>query len=274
MIRRSSLFAIATLALIVAFGVHGRPATAQGAPASGGPVDPKVLEDLAAAYRVLAAEGVIDAYGHVSIRHPGNPNRYLMSRSLGPELVTAADILEYDLDSTPVNPKGPLSVQERFIHGPIFKARPDVMVVVHSHAPAVIPYSVTNVPLRPVYHMGSFLWQGVPVWDTRSVKGDPDAPALLIRNNTMGDSLAKALGSKPVALIRGHGNVVVGPNIPLTIRYAIYTEENARMQTAAMIMGAGNVNYITAEEGLARDKAPGDINRGWELLKRKAMGGR
>jgi HCOMODA/2-hydroxy-3-carboxy-muconic semialdehyde decarboxylase len=149
-----------------------------------------------------------------------------------------------------------------------------VNVVVHSHAPAVIPFSVTNVPLRPVYHMGSFLWQGVPVWDTRSVKGDPDAPALLIRNNVMGDSLAKALGSKPVALIRGHGNVVVGPNIPLTIRYAIYTEENARMQTAAMIMGAGNVNYITAEEGAARDKAPGDINRGWELWKRKAMGGK
>jgi HCOMODA/2-hydroxy-3-carboxy-muconic semialdehyde decarboxylase len=268
--RRMCVVATAAVALVVALAGH-RPLMAQAAPTSGGPVDRAVLEDLAAAYRVLAAEGVIDAYGHVSMRHPGNPNRYLMSRSLGPELVTAEDIMEYDLDSTPVDPKGRLSVQERFIHGSIFKARKDVNVVVHSHAPSVIPFSVTNVPLRPVYHMASFLWQGVPVWDTRSVKGDPDAPALLIRNNNMGDSLAKALGDKPVALIRGHGNVVVGAGLPLTIRYAIYTEENARMQLAAMQMGGGQVNYITAEEGLARDKAPGDVQRGWELWKRKAM---
>jgi len=270
--RRISMVGTVTLALVVALSANRSPAAAQAPLTSGGPVDRAVLEDLAAAYRILAAEGVIDAYGHVSIRHPGNPNRYLMSRSLGPELVTADDIMEYDLDSTPVDPKGRLSVQERFIHGPIFKARKDVNVVIHSHAPAVIPFSITNVPLRPVYHMASFLWQGVPVWDTRSVKGDPDAPALLVRNNAMGDSLAKALGDKPVALIRGHGNVVVGPNLPLTVRYAIYTEENARMQMAAMQMGGGQVNYITAEEGLARDKAPGDVQRGWELWKRKAMG--
>ena len=270
MIRPTCVVALASLALVFAAGSHQRPATAQATLTSGGPVSAAFLEDLAAAYRVLAAENIIDAYGHVSMRHPGNPNRYLMSRSLGPELVTPSDIMEYDLDSNPVDPKGRLSVQERFIHGEIFKARPDVMVVIHSHAPSVIPFSITNVPLRPVYHMASFLWVGVPVWDTRSVR-DPDAPALLIRNGVLGKSLATALGDKPVALIRGHGNVVVGPNLPLTVRYAIYTEENARMQTIAMGMG-GPITYITAEEGAARDKAPGDIARGWELWKRKALG--
>ena len=270
MTRPTCVLALASLTLIVAAGSIDRPVTAQATVTSGGPVAPAVLEDLAAAYRVLAAENIIDAYGHVSLRHPGNPNRYLMSRSLGPELVTPGDIMEFDLDSNPVDPKGRLSVQERFIHGEIFRARPDVNVVIHSHAPSVIPFSVTDVPLRPIYHMASFLWVGVPVWDTREV-GDPSALGLLIRNAQMGKSLAAGLGNKPVALIRGHGNVVVGPNMALTVRMAIYTEENARMQLAAMQMG-GNVKYITAEEGEARDKAPGDIARGWELWKRKALG--
>jgi HCOMODA/2-hydroxy-3-carboxy-muconic semialdehyde decarboxylase len=264
------LAAIAALAIVFAAGTARLPASAQAQLTSAGPVAPALLEDLAAAYRILAMEGVIDAYGHVSIRHPGNPNRYLMSRSLGPALVTPADILEYDLDSTPVDPRGRNSVLERFIHGEIYKARPDVMVVVHSHAPSVIPFSITQVPLRAVFHMATFLSVGVPVWDSRSVK-DPAAAALLVRNGTIGRSLAAALGNKPVALLRGHGNVVVGPNLQVTVRNAIYTEVNAKLLITALGLG-GPINYISAEEGAAVEKMPGDVARGWELWKRKALG--
>jgi HCOMODA/2-hydroxy-3-carboxy-muconic semialdehyde decarboxylase len=270
MTRSARRAAIAALVIVFAAETTGRSASAQAPLTSGGPVSPAVLEDLAAAYRILAMEGVIDAYGHVSIRHPGNPNRYLMSRSLGPAMVTPADIMEFDLDSRPVDPKGRNSVLERFIHGEIYRARPDVTVVIHSHAPSVIPFSITQVPLRPVFHMATFLYEGVPVWDSRSVK-DPDAAALLVRNSVIGRSLAEKLGSKRVALLRGHGNVVVGNNIQMTVRQAIYTEVNAKMLLAALALG-GPVNYISAEEGAAVDKNPGDVQRGWDLWKRKALG--
>ncbi len=269
MTRSARLAASAALAIAVAAGSAGRPAAAQG-PSTGGPVPAALLEDLAVAYRILAMEGVIDAYGHVSVRHPANPNRFLMSRSLGPALVTPADILEYDLDSNPVDAQGRNSVLERFIHGEVYKARPDVMVVVHSHAPSVIPFSITQVPLRPVFHMATFLWTGVPVWDARTVK-DPMAATLLVRNGVIGKSLAAALGDKRVVLLRGHGNVVVGPNLQVTIRDAIYTEVNAKMQLAALGLG-GPVTYVSAEEGAAVDKNPGDTQRGWDLWKRKALG--
>jgi HCOMODA/2-hydroxy-3-carboxy-muconic semialdehyde decarboxylase len=270
MTRTARLAAIAAMAIVLVAGAFGRPATAQAPLTSGGPVSPALLEDLAAAYKILAMEGVIDGYGHVSIRHPNNPNRFLMSRSLGPALVTPADILEYDLESTPVDPKGRNSVLERFIHGEIFKARPDVMVVIHSHAPSVIPFTITNVPLRPVFHMATFLGGGIPVWDSRSVK-DPAAAALLVRTNLMGQSLAATLGKKTVALLRGHGNVVVGPNLQLTVRQAIYTEVNAKLLITALGLG-GPVNYISDEESAAVEKTPGDIQRGWDLWKRKALG--
>ena len=276
MIRSVCAAVVAALAIVFISGAAGHPFSAQAVSAqaaltSGGPVDPALLEDLASAYRVLANQGVIDGYGHVSMRHPGNPNRYLMSRSLGPALVTAADIMEFDLDSTPIDPKGRNAVLERFIHGEIFKARPDVMVVIHSHAPSVVPFSITNVPLRPVFHMATFLGIGggpVPVWDSRSVK-EPAAAALLVRTPAMGKSLAATLGKRPVALLRGHGNVVVGPNIPLTVRQAIYTEVNAKLLLAALSLG-GPVNYISDEETAAVEKTPGDIMRGWELWKREA----
>ena len=262
---------LALLALAIGLAATAHPAvSAQATATSGGPVSPALLEDLAAAYRILEMEGVVDAYGHVSMRHPGNPNRFLMSRSLGPALVTPADIMEYDLDATPIDPQGRTSVLERFIHGEIYKARPDVMVVVHSHAPSVIPFSITQVPLRPVFHMATFLAGGVPVWDSRSVS-DPAAQTLLVRNSTIGRSLAAALGKRPIALLRGHGNVVVGPNLQLTVRQAIYTEVNAKMLLAALSLG-GPVNYISDAEAAAVEKMPGDLTRGWELLKRQALG--
>jgi HCOMODA/2-hydroxy-3-carboxy-muconic semialdehyde decarboxylase len=269
MIRPTSVIAIATLAIVVAAGIEQRPTAAQTSPTSGGSVDPALIEDLVAANRVLAQEGILDAFGHVSVRHPSNPNRYLMSRALAPILVTANDIMEYDLDSNPVDPKGRPSVNERFIHGEIYKARPDVKAVVHSHSPTVVPFSVTQVPLRPVIHVASFLWVGVPVFEIRDAGGP--ATTMLVRNGALGKALAATLGDKPVALMRGHGNVVVGPDVQTAVRYAIYTEVNARLQVIAIGLG-GPINYISAEEGAARDTMRGDPGRAWELWKKKALG--
>ena len=234
------------------------------------PVDPALIEDLVAANRILAEEGVLDAYGHVSIRHPNDPNRYLLSRSRAPILVTSSDIMEYDLDSNPIDPQNRRSVIERFIHGEIYKARPDVKAVIHSHFPAVIPFGITQVPMRPVIHAASFLWVGVPVWDSRNAH-DPASASMLVRNGALGKSLASTLGDKRVALMRGHGNVVAGPDVRTAVRYAIYTEMNARLQSAAIAIG-GPINYISPEEGAARDTAPSDFARAWELWKNKALG--
>jgi len=234
------------------------------------PVDPALIEDLVAANRILAEEGVLDAYGHVSIRHPNDPNRYLLSRSRAPILVTSSDIMEYDLESNPIDPQNRRSVIERFIHGEIYKARPDVKAVIHSHSPAVIPFGITQVPMRPVIHAASFLWVGVPVWDSRNAH-DPASASMLVRNGALGKSLASTLGDKRVALMRGHGNVVAGPDVRTAVRYAIYTEMNARLQSAAIAIG-GPINYISPEEGAARDTAPSDFARAWELWKNKALG--
>ena len=259
------------IALGFAAGLEQRAATAQTPSMSGGPVDRALMEDLVAANRILVAEGVLDAYGHVSIRHPSNPNRYLLSRSLAPILVTVDDIIEYDLDSVAVDAKGRTSVLERFIHGEIYKVRPDVRAVIHSHSPAVIPFGITQVPMRPVYHQSTFLHGGVPVWEIRDVNS-PDAAALLVRSAVLGKSLAATLGDRPVALMRGHGNVVVGPDVQTAVRYAIYTEVNARLQAIALSLG-GPINYISAEEAAARAKGPNDFARAWALWKKQALGG-
>jgi ribulose-5-phosphate 4-epimerase/fuculose-1-phosphate aldolase len=184
--------------------------------------------------------------------------------------VTSNDIMEYDLDSNPVDPKDRRSVLERFIHGEIYKVRPDVKAVIHSHSPAVIPFGVTQTPMKPIIHVASFLWIGVPVWDSRDA-GDPAGTAMLVRNPALGKSLAFTLGDKRVALMRGHGNVVVGPDVKTAVRYAIYTEVNARLQAIAIGIG-GPINYISAEEGAAIDNAEGDAARAWELWKKKALG--
>ena len=270
MTRLASSMAMIVIAVVLTGQIAERPAVAQTAPASGGPVDPAAIEDLVAANRILAGEGILDAYGHVSIRHLGNPNRYLMSRSLAPILVTAQDIIEYDLDSTPIDPRGRVSVLERFIHGEVYKARPDVNAVIHSHSPTVVPFSVTQVPLRPVLHAASFLWVGVPVWEIRDA-GDPAGATMLVRNGVLGKSLAAKLGDKPVALMRGHGNVVAAPNVQTAVRYAIYTEVNARMQAIAISLG-GPITYISPEEGAAMGRTPADAGRAWELWRKKAMG--
>jgi ribulose-5-phosphate 4-epimerase/fuculose-1-phosphate aldolase len=255
---------IAIFLLAFLTGIHF--AVAQ-APVSGGPVDAQLIEDLVAANRILADQGVLDAYGHVSIRHPTNPNRYLVSRAMSPANVTAADIMEFDLDSNPVDQRGRSMFLERFIHGEIYKARPDVNAVIHSHSPGVIPFGVTNVPLRPVMQTAAFLHVGVPVFEIRDAGGVTD---LLVRNGMLAKALAATLGDKPVALMRGHGDVVVGPNVKRATIRAVYTEVDARLQAIALGLG-GPVNYVSPEEGAMRDKNPGEEGRAWDGWKEKAM---
>ena len=255
----------------VALGALARArwAGAQAGPVTAGPADPKLIEDLVAANRILADQGVVDGYGHVSARHDRSADRYLMSRSIAPELVTTADIMEYDLDSVPVDPKGRTTYLERFIHGEIYRVRPDVRAIVHNHSPSVIPFGVTGVPLRPLYHMGAFLWPGVPVFEIRGAGGP--GTDMLIRNAALGQALARALGAGPVALMRGHGAVVVGGNLPEAVFRSVYTEVNARLQAQAMALG-GPVTYLDTEEAKkAQASIAGTIPRPWELWKRKAL---
>jgi len=227
------------------------------------------IDDLVVANRILADRGVIDAYGHVSIRHPADPRRYLMARALSPALITAGDIMEFDLDSNPIDRRDRSLFSERFIHGEIYKVRPDVNAVVHTHSAGVIPFGITQVPLKPVIHTASFLWVGVPIFEIREAGGVTD---MLVRNNALGKALAAALGDKPVALMRGHGNVVVGQNVQQAVTRAVYTDENARLQATALTFG-GPINYISPEEGALRDKEPADVrgNRAWQLWKALAM---
>src|SRR5262250_1965958 len=253
-------------AVLTSFGWL-RGARAQAAPASAGPADPKLIEDLVAANRILVDQGVVDGYGHVSVRHEKAADRYLMSRSIAPELVTAADIMEYDLDSVPVDPRGRTSYLERFIHGEIYRVRPDVHAIVHNHSPSVIPFGVSGVPLRPIYHMSAFLGEGAPVFEIRSAAGG--ATDMLVRTPALGKALAQPLGSRAVALMRGHGCVVVGANHPQAVFRSVYTEMNARLQAQAMALGGNNVTYLSPEEVSKVDNTVGGtILRPWELWKR------
>ncbi|MFL6623576.1 MAG: class II aldolase/adducin family protein [Sulfurifustis sp.] len=234
-------------------------------------VDAATLDDLVAASRILVNEGVFDGFGHASMRHPTNPKRFLMSRNMAPALVTAADIMEFDVEtSEPVEARGRKVFLERFIHGEIYKNRPDVNAVVHSHSPSVIPFGVVaSQPLKPVYHMSAFLYGGVPIYD---IRGDVAASNMLIGNRELGRALARTLGDKTVVLMRGHGNVVIAPSMPLAVFRAVYTETNARLQLQAIALG-GPINYLTPEEGQrAADTMATQVERPWDLWKKKALG--
>jgi ribulose-5-phosphate 4-epimerase/fuculose-1-phosphate aldolase len=228
------------------------------------------VEDLVAANRILAEHGVIDAYGHVSVRSESDSKRYLLARSIAPELVTADDILEYDLNSNPVEPRGRESVRERFIHGEIYKARPDVNAVVHSHSPTVIPFGVTTVKLTPIFHMSAFLGGGVPNFEIRDVAGMTD---LLIRDAALGRALAATLGNRNVALMRGHGNVCVGRNVMVAVYRAVYTELNARLQAQAIALG-GPITFLEpGEYEQIQARADQNVERPWQMWKRRVAAG-
>ena len=230
---------------------------------SAGPVDPATIEDLVAANRILARHGVLDAWGHVSIRHPTNPERYLLSRARAPALVSADDIMEFDLDSNPVDQRGRRMFLERFIHGEAYRARADANAVVHSHSPTMIPFSVTGEPLKAISHVASFLVKQVPVWEIRDVGL---TQGLLVTNNAQGRSLAKTLGDGPVALLRGHGNIVVAPDIRRAVHRALYTEINARQLVTALSFKRP-ITFIAPDES----QDPNRLDDAWEIWKIDAM---
>src|SRR6266704_1529229 len=188
------------------------------------------IRDLVVANRILANEDVVDAYGHVSMRHPAHAARYLLARSLSPELVERDDIMEFELDGTPVGDSRQPYL-ERFIHGAIYEARPDVQAVVHAHAEAVLPFTISTTPLRPVVHMASFIGARIPVWDIRDSFGDTN---LLVVNMAQGRDLARGLGAERVVLMRGHGFAAAARSLPEAIRMSVYLPLNARVLTEAM----------------------------------------
>jgi len=231
---------------------------------------PALIEDLVAGSRILADQGVLDAYGHISARSDKRPERFIMSRSRAPALVTAADLMELDADSEAVAGDARKGFIERYIHGEIYRKRPEVMAIVHSHAPSVIPFGVTKTRLRPIYHMGSFLWSGAPVWDIRKVRDDND---ILVRDRPLGAALAEALGSCNCVLMRGHGMTVIGDSVQEAVFRAIYTEMNARLQLQAETL-EGPIQFLSDTEGKRSSAANrGTLERPWELWKQRSTRG-
>lgn len=225
-----------------------------------------MLEDLAAASRILADQGVLDAAGHVSMRHPGAADRFLLSRSLAPALVCADDIMEFSLDGEACDARGRTGFLERFIHSEIYRARSDVMAVAHGHAAAVIPFGLVATPMRAMYHNTAFLAAGVPIFDIRERFGATD---IVVNNPEKGAALADALGDKPVVLLRAHGFVAVGPSLQAAVFRAIFTEVNARIQLQTTLLG-GQVAALDEEEGRKADALNlGMYARSWELWKKR-----
>ena len=233
---------------------------------SGGPVDRATLEDLAAASRILADQGVFDAAGHVSMRHPSDPQRFLMSRSLAPQMITADDIMEFDIDSNPIDARGRNAFIERYLHGEIFRARPDVMAIAHSHSPSTIAFGLSNVPMRAMYHNAAFLAAGVPVFDIREKFGTTD---IVISSPEKGAALAQVLAGKPVALLRAHGMVATGPSLPVAVFRAIFTVTSANIQHQVLALG-GPVAALDEEEGRLADVVNVQtVGRSWDLWKKR-----
>jgi HCOMODA/2-hydroxy-3-carboxy-muconic semialdehyde decarboxylase len=226
-----------------------------------------LIEELVTANRILAREGIVDSFGHVSVRHPDDPQRYLLSRSRAPDCIEETDIMEFALDGTPVDAGGRAPYLERFIHGALYEARPDVMSVVHNHSESVIPFGVTGNKIKPIFHMGALMGHEVAVWDSRDRFGDT---ALLVENMEMGRDLAKRIGAGATALMRGHGATVAGKDIRQAVYISVYLEVNARLQKQAMDMG--EIKFLTAGEVdmvASRTGAYG-INRAWENWCRRA----
>ena len=246
----------------------GVAAVDRGAPT---PVtDPQLVADLVIANRILFREGVLDAFGHVSVRHDARPDRFFCARNMAPGLVTADDIVEFDADGEPVNARGRAVYLERFIHSEIYRARPDVMAVVHSHSMAVIPFGlVKSYPFRAVTHMGSFIGVCAPVFEIRDVVGDDND--LLITTPQLGRALAQTLDRGNVVLMRGHGSTVVADSLKQAVFRAVYTEQNARVLSEALRIGP--IEPLSkAETRTATRVIGGQANRAWDLWRMRAEG--
>lgn len=232
-----------------------------------GNADAALTEKLALANRILYDQGVVDGFGHVSVRHDASANHFLLARNMAPGLVTPGDVLTFDLDGDALDAAGRRVYLERFIHGEIYRARPDVQAIVHSHSPSVIPFAATRTPLRPLYHMSGFLGSGSALFEIRDVAGNTD---LLIRDQALGRALAAALGSHSAVLMRGHGSTVVGTSLEQVVYRAVYAEINARLQSQALALG--EVTFLNeAEAALAAATNDTQLARAWELWKRRVM---
>ncbi len=240
-----------------------------GPPPSAGTVDRAYLEDIAIASRICAAEGVFDAFGHLSVRHPADNNRFLMSRSKAPALTTAEDIMEFDLDCIACDQRGRGVFLERFIHGEIYKVRADVNSIVHSHSTSVVPFSLVPNRMRAMFHTAAFIAQGVPVFDIREKYGATD---MLVGDNDKGRELARTLADKCVVLMRAHGSVAVGPSLQHAVYRAVYTEMNAKLQMSATLLGGPIAALDEAEGRLADAVNIAGVGRPWELWKMKMSG--
>jgi len=227
----------------------------------------EAFDELVTANRILAREGVLDAFGHASIRHPDRPDRFYLSRARAPECIEAADLMEFTLDGAAIDPAGRKPYAERFIHGAVYEARPEVHAVVHSHSPSVIPFGVTGTMLRPVMHMCASMGTRVPIWDVRTNFGDTN---LLVTDMKMARDLAAALGAGSAALMRGHGCVVAGRSLRETVFNAVYLELNADLQMKASALG--DVTFLSDGEVAAvlRTRSSFTFERAWEFWCRRA----
>jgi HCOMODA/2-hydroxy-3-carboxy-muconic semialdehyde decarboxylase len=225
------------------------------------------LDELVTANRILAREGVVDAFGHASVRHPGRPDRFWLSRARAPECIDVGDLMEFSLDAQAIDPRGRKPYAERYIHAAIYEARPDAAAVVHNHSPAVIPFGVTGTPLRPLMHMCASMGSEVPIWDSRTNFGDTN---LLVTAMPMARDLAAALGSRPVALMRGHGCVVAGSSLREVVFNSIYLQLNAELQQRAMALGT--VTFLTDGEvdAILRTRSSFTFERAWEYWCQRA----
>jgi HCOMODA/2-hydroxy-3-carboxy-muconic semialdehyde decarboxylase len=231
------------------------------------PVAPELIRQLVIANKILYDHGIVDAMGHISVRHDKDPEKYVMSRHLAPALVTEDDLVTFDLDSVPVVDTGRPNYSERFIHGEIYKAQPAIKSVVHCHAPSLIPFGATKVPLQPIYHMSGFLGAGVPIFD---IRGSAGMTSMLVRTPALGAELARCIGDKPMVLMRGHGATTVGSSIPMAVYRAVYAAMNASLQMDALRLG--DVTFLAQEEAeLAAAQGDTTYHRHWNLWERRVQ---
>ncbi len=225
------------------------------------------LDELVTANRILAREGVVDSFGHVSLRHPDRPDRYVLSRARAPDCIEIEDLMEFALGGTPIDPAGRTPYAERFIHGAVYAARPAVLAVVHHHSPSVIPFTVTAARLSPIMHMCAGIGTSVPTWDSRTRFGDTN---LLVTTEDMARDLADALGDRSVILMRGHGAVVAGASLREVVFNSIYLQLNAALQMQAHALG--EVIFLNEGEVAAvrRTRGAFTFERAWEHWCRRA----
>ncbi len=237
-------------------------------PVSGGPVDPALNLDIAIGSRICATEDVFDAYGHLSVRHPHAPDRFLMTRSMPPALATASDVVELDLESNGCAGNTKPLFLERFIHGEIYKTRPDVNAIVHSHSLSVVPFTVADEPMKAIFHTAAHVAAGAPIFDIADEFGETD---MLVSDRAKGAALARTLADKSVCLMRGHGSVVVGPSLQHAVMRAVYTEVNAKLHLHARLLG-GSVKPLSKREGELADAVNiAGVGRPWELWKTQTL---